>query len=346
MLIARAPVRISFGGGGTDLPAFYEDYGGAVLSTTIDRYVYVLLNVTRGTELQITSSDYGTFYRHNSQLPLRWDGDLSLPKAILHQFGIQRGIRMFLASEVPPGTGLGSSSAVAVAIIKGVGTACGIDMSRQELAEFACDMEIGKMGMPIGKQDQYAAAFGGFNFFTFTASGVQVEPIRVAAKTLERFHQSILLFYTGASRNSSTILGEQTRRSASKDAAVVAALQAVKTVAFEAKRLLERDRVRDIGELLHDSWQQKKKFASGITRPFVDESYEIARSRGAIGGKLTGAGGGGFLMLFCEPQRHSGVTEALEARGLKRMEFNFEQNGARVLVNGAGRLTRTLARAV
>ena len=345
MLLARAPVRISFGGGGTDLPAYYEKHGGAVLSTTIDRYFYVLLNVTHSNELQITSSDYRTFYRHDSEEPLQWEGDLSLPKAILHQFGIMRGIRLFLASEVPPGTGLGSSSAVAVAIIKAVSTACGMQMSRHELAEAACQMEIGKMGMPIGKQDQYAAAYGGLNFFRFEAGGVTAEPVRIAPEILEQFQERLLLFYTGASRDSSTILSEQTRKSSSNEG-VVAALGNVKTMAFEARRLLERGELRGIGELLDASWQQKKKFASGVTKPFVDESYEVAKHHGAIGGKLTGAGGGGFLMLFCEPEDQINVTVALERRGLKRMGFHFEQNGAQVLMNGAVRLDRTMARAV
>jgi D-glycero-alpha-D-manno-heptose-7-phosphate kinase len=346
MLIARSPVRISFGGGGTDLPAFYERYGGAVLSTTIDRYVYVLLNVSQSSKLQITSSDYRTFYRHNSEEPLQWDGDLSLPKAILHHFGVTRGVRMFLASEVPPGTGLGSSSAVAVATIKAVSMACGIEFSRHEVAELACQMEIGKMGMPIGKQDQYAAAFGGFNLFIFESRGVHVEPIRVDPRVLERFQQSILLFYTGASRDSSTILGEQTRRSSGADATVLAALKSVKAIGYEVKRLLEMGKLCEIGELLHASWQQKKLFASGVTKPFVDECYTLARKCGAIGGKLTGAGGGGFLMLFCEQQHQALLTEALERRGLKRMDFNFEQSGARVLTNNGVRLSRAVAKAV
>jgi D-glycero-alpha-D-manno-heptose-7-phosphate kinase len=345
MLIARTPVRISFGGGGTDIPAFYEKYGGAVLSTTIDRYVYVLLNVTQSSKLQITSSDYQTFYRHNSEEPLEWDGALSLPKAILHHFGVTRGVRMFLASEVPPGTGLGSSSAVAVALIKAISMACGLELSRHEIAELACEMEIGKMRMPIGKQDQYAAAFGGLNLFRFESGGVTVEPVRVEPAVLARFQRSILLFYTGASRDSSSILGEQTRRSSGDDAGVLAALKSVKAIAYEVKRLLETGRVTEIGELLHASWEQKKRFASGVTKPFIDESYALARQRGAIGGKLTGAGGGGFLMLFCDPDHHAAVTAALEGRGLKRMEFSFEHGGARVLTNNGVRLLRAVAKA-
>jgi D-glycero-alpha-D-manno-heptose-7-phosphate kinase len=168
----------------------------------------------------------------------------------------------------------------------------------------------------------------------------------VESSALERFQECILLFYTGASRDSSTILGEQTRRSGGSDAIVLAALQSVKAIAYEVKRLLETGKVSEIGELLHASWEQKKQFASGVTKPFVDECYALARKHGATGGKLTGAGGGGFLMLYCEPPHHASVSAALEGRGLKRMGFNFEHSGARVLTNNGVRLARAVATAV
>lgn len=343
MLITRAPVRISFAGGGTDLPAYYERYGGAVLSTSIDKYFYVMMNVTRNEELQITSSDYRTFYRHNREESLECDGALGLPRAILSYFGISRGVHMFLASEVPPGTGLGSSSSVAVAVIKAVSTACGLNLSRKEIAELACTIEIEKMKMPIGKQDQYAAAFGGLNYFTFASEGIEVEPIRVQQEILEGFRDRLLLFYTGAARDSGSILSEQTKNSSGNDATVISALHAVKTMAADARRMLERGQLLEIGALLHESWQHKRRFASGVTKPYIDEAYELARAKGAIGGKLTGAGGGGFMMLYCEPRRQPAVTEALERLGLKRMDFNFEKGGARVLMNASLRLFRGIA---
>src|SRR5512140_2284252 len=180
MLITRAPVRISFAGGGTDLPAYYSRHGGAVVSTTIDKHFYVFLNVSGDDSLQITSSDYRTFYRHDADTPLLFDGDLSLPRAILNHFGLARGISLFLASEIPPGTGLGSSSTVAVAMIKAVTTARGLFLSKQQIAELACQIEIEKLGEPIGKQDQYAAAFGDLNLIQFNADSVSVEPLKVA----------------------------------------------------------------------------------------------------------------------------------------------------------------------
>jgi D-glycero-alpha-D-manno-heptose-7-phosphate kinase len=338
MLIARAPVRISLGGGGTDLEAYYGRYGGCVVSTTIDKYFYVFLNVNQDEELVITSSDYRTFYRHDNNHVLAIDGDLALPKAVLNEFGVQKGVSVFLASEIPPGTGLGSSSTVAVATIKAIATACGLSLSRHQLADLACQIEIDKLSMPIGKQDQYAAAFGGLNFFTFTSEGVSVEPLRVDSETRRRLNQNLLLFFTGSSRDSAKILAEQKGSSEKDDPEVIVALHAVKEMALEVKACLECGDLSRFGELLDLNWRRKKRFASGITNPLIDECYSLALDSGAVGGKITGAGGGGFLMLYCEPEDQAAVTGALEARGLKRMDFRFETDGARVLLNAGLRL--------
>jgi len=346
MLIARAPVRISLGGGGTDLEAYYGRYGGCVVSTTIDKYFYVFLNVNRDEDLQITSSDYRTFYRHDSEQELLTDGDLALPKAVLHHFGIHRGVSLFLASMIPPGTGLGSSSTVAVATIKAIGTVSGLNLSKEQVADLASHIEIDKMGMPIGKQDQYAAAFGGLNFITFTSRGVSVEPLDVTPETVRRLEANLLLFFTGSSRDSAKILTEQKGSSEKDEPQVIAALHAVKEMALEVKLCFERDDLRRLGELLDLNWQHKKRFASGITNPLIDECYALARDNGAIGGKITGAGGGGFLMLYCEPEHQVAVTRELEAKGLKRMDFRFETDGARILLNAGLMLRPTgLARA-
>lgn len=339
MLIARAPVRISFAGGGTDLPAYYTRYGGAVVSTTIDKYFYVFLNVTADETIQITSSDYRTFYRHDSDTPMLFDGDLSLPRAIFHHFGLTRGLAMFLASEIPPGTGLGSSSTVAVAIIKAVTTARGLMLSKQQIAELACHIEIEKLGEPIGKQDQYAAAFGGLNLIQFSREGVTVEPLQIAPETRRELERNILLFFTGATREASSILRAQKQSSEQNDARVIEALHAVKEMAFKVKTYLERGDLARLGDLLDRAWQNKKKFARGVSNALIDECYDLALQHGARGGKVTGAGGGGFLMIYCEPPHQAAVTRALESKGLRRMDFRFESEGARVLVNAGLRLS-------
>ncbi len=333
MLIARAPVRISFAGGGTDLEAYYRQYGGMVISTTIDKYFYVFLKPNVNGAIQVSSSDYGTFYRQGVEEDLLWDGVLSLPRAILHHFGIRDGVSLFLASEIPPGTGLGSSSAVAVAVIKAISTAFGERLNRSEVAELACEIEIEKLGMPIGKQDQYASAFGGLNVMWFRESGVEVQPLNLSEDTLQRLQRNMMLFFTGSSRNSSTILQQQTKSSKEQNPKVIKALHSVKDIALRVNDCLLQGDLPRLGELLHESWEQKKRFASGVSNDMIDDCIASGRAHGAIGGKITGAGGGGFLMLYCDEEHQPEVRQVLEAKGLKEMDFNFDTEGARVLMN-------------
>lgn len=340
MLIARAPVRISFAGGGTDLPAYYEQYGGCVISTSIDKYFYVFLQPSPDPTLQITSSDYQTFYRQEAAADQEffWEGDLSLPRAILHHFGVTRGVSMFLASEIPPGTGLGSSSSVAVAIVKAITTAKGGKPSPYEVAELASYIEIEKMGMPIGKQDQYATAFGGLNRIEFERNQVTVTPLELSEKTVTQLEEHLMLFFTGSTRAASNILSQQKAASEQKDPQVLEALHAVKAMVKDVQTALERGDVDALGDILHESWERKKRFAHNVSNTRLDELYALARANGARGGKITGAGGGGFLMLYCAPAAHKAVTHALEQCGSKRMAFHFETGGARVLINAGLRL--------
>jgi D-glycero-alpha-D-manno-heptose-7-phosphate kinase len=340
MLIARAPVRISFAGGGTDLPAYYREHGGLVVSTTIDKHFYVIASLNGVDSVQITSSDYRTYFRQRRGEPLIWDGDLALPRAFLHEFGIDCGIGLFLASEVPPGTGLGSSSTVSVALAKALGALAGLKLSNAELAELASHVEIEKLGMPIGRQDQYASAFGGLNAIHFDRDNVWVEPIDCAPEVERTFESRIMLFFTRASRTAASILKDQQAATAHGSTHVVASLNDIKTMAETTIRLLRAGDLNGFGELLHESWQIKKRLAKGISNPKIDEWYEVARANGAIGGKITGAGGGGFLMLYCEEPYQEAVTSALEQKGLVRMDFHFERSGAMILVDSLPRVRK------
>lgn len=335
MLIARAPVRISFAGGGTDLESYYAQFGGMVVSASIDKYFYVFLSVNKSENIQIMSSDYQTFFRQHADQEMVWDGDLALPRAVLNHFNIREGLSMFLASQVPPGTGLGSSSTVAVSIIKAVSSLLGLGLSKQRIADLACHIEIDKLGMPIGKQDQFAASFGGINAMHFVGDGVTVDPLMLDAETIERLERNILLFYIGEARESAKMLSHQNQAVLNGEHAVLDSLHAIKAMAVETRRCFERGRLEEFGELLHVSWEHKKRLASGISNPRIDSYYELARSKGAIGGKITGAGGGGFLMFYCLPEHGAKVTEALESRGLRRMDFCIDFDGAKILVNNA-----------
>ncbi len=341
MLIARAPVRISFVGGGTDLPEYYRQYGGHVVSTTIDKYFYVFVSLNGSDSVQITSSDYRTFFRQRRGQPILWDGDLGLPRAFLHYFGIDAGVSLFLASEVPPGTGLGSSSAVAVALAKALSALCGLSLSRSELAELASYVEIERLGMPIGLQDQYASAFGGLNSIRFSADGVCVEPLELPSDVERTLERRILLFFTGVSRSAASILKDQRDATRQRDSNTLAGLHAIREMAQETVKLLRAGDLDGFGDLLHEAWKVKRRLARGITNPKIDEWYELARSCGAVGGKITGAGGGGFLMLYCPEEHQDTLTTALEAAGLVRMDFRFERGGAVILMDSVPRVRST-----
>lgn len=331
MLISRAPVRISFGGGGTDLPAYYERYGGMVVSTTINYYVYTILTPDAVNGVQIISADYRAWDQRPTCEDLIWDGDLRLPKAVTYYFNVREGVTVFLASQVPPGTGLGSSGSVAVSLVKALAFWCGLDLGPREVAELACYIEMEKLGMPVGKQDQYAAAFGGLNLMRFSRDGVEVERLRVSDETRAGLAQGLMLFFTGRSRQSSTILRQQQQASETGDRETIRRLDAIKALGEATRVALEEGNLSEFGELLHQSWMEKRRVVDGVTNPFLDECYEEARRLGALGGKVTGAGGGGFLLLYCPQERQHIVTEALERFGLQRRGFRLEKEGVQVL---------------
>ncbi|HEU0001811.1 MAG TPA: hypothetical protein VFQ36_12980 [Ktedonobacteraceae bacterium] len=335
MLIARAPMRISFGGGGTDLEAYYAKYGGMVVSSAINKYFYTVITADESDDLQVISADYRSLFRHTPYNDLFWNGDLALPKAILHHFGIRRGINLFVASEVPPGTGLGSSSAAAVTLVRALSTLTEQPMTKQQVAELASYIEITKMGMPIGKQDQYAAAFGGLNKITFASEGVTVEPLHIASDVQQTLEHRLMLFFTGSSRESTSILKHQRKSTEERDDVVLQALHNIKQVAFDVQACLEKGDLDEFARLLDYSWQEKRRLAPNLSTGSIDEYYSVALKYGATAGKITGAGGGGFLMLYCPEEKQDAVTEALEQLGLKRMNFHFDHSGATVLLNVA-----------
>jgi D-glycero-alpha-D-manno-heptose-7-phosphate kinase len=347
MLIARAPVRISFGGGGTDLEAYSGRFGGVVLSAAISRYCYVILTHGEPDGVQISSADMRRFnsrqapqagYGTGPASAAYLDGDLQLPWAVLHYFGIQRGVNLFLASEVPPGTGLGSSSTITVALCQALAALSDHPLSRTDLAEMAAQIEIEHLGMPIGRQDQYAAAFGGLNTLYFDPASVggrvRVEPLPLAREVSAHLERHLMLFFTGTARHSASILRAQRQATADSAPPVLDALHTIKALALEMRACLQAGDLAGFGHLLDQAWHHKKRLAGGITTPAIDAAYAAACAAGAWGGKITGAGGGGFLLLCCPPERQAAVTAALHPLGLHRMTFRFARKGAGVLLNG------------
>ncbi|HEX2988994.1 MAG TPA: GHMP kinase [Chloroflexota bacterium] len=331
-LIARAPMRISLAGGGTDLEDYYARYGGMVVSAAIDKYFYAVVSESGSQRLQLISANYGSFHSQEAVEDLVWDGNLALPKAVVDHFGLPAGHDVFMASEIPPGTGLGSSSAAAVCLSLALASKQGKQLSRAQLAEMASLLEIERLGMPIGKQDQYASAFGGINAITFSRDGTRVEPLTLPEDRIRELEKHLMLFFMGSSRSSSSILRQQRESTRRGDRRVLESLHAIKKMAVQMRRALDDGDLAEVGGLLDLSWSRKKTLASTVTNGEIDESYRIAIEAGALGGKVTGAGGGGFLLLFCPPGRQSEVSAQLEARGLHRIGFQFDFLGAHILM--------------
>jgi len=332
-LIARAPMRISFGGGGTDLEAYYAKYGGLVVSAAIDKYFYTVISESGSQSLQLISANYGTFHSQERVQDLVWDGNLALPKAAVDHFGLPAGHDVFMASEIPPGTGLGSSSAAAVCLSLALAAKRGMQLSRQALAELASRLEIERLGMPIGKQDQYASAFGGINVISFSEGQTTVEPLNLPYERVKELEQGLMLFFMGSSRSSSTILRQQRESTTRGDRVVLDSLHAIKEMAVQMRAELERGNLSAMGALLDLAWQQKKRLASTVTNESIDRWYQLAKETGALGGKVTGAGGGGFLLLYCPVERQGELASRLRAEGLYQIRFQFDFLGAHILLN-------------
>jgi D-glycero-alpha-D-manno-heptose-7-phosphate kinase len=337
MLVVRAPMRISYAGGGTDLQAYYQEHGGVVVSVSINKYFYVVVNPNQSTSLQVSSADYRAFLRYDEAYEaMGVGGELTHAREAFRYMGIGAGYSVFMASEVPSGTGLGSSSAVAVALVKALSTLKGQNLTRAALAEAACEIEIKRLRMPIGKQDQYAAAFGGLNAVWFDPDSVRVEPLDLPIGVLRRLEASTMLFYTGEIHDSSTILRGQESRTREGSTATLQALHTIKAAAVEVRQLLLDGDLNALGEVMDRAWDAKKSLSPSITTDAIDRAYSAAREAGALGGKIAGAGGGGFLVLYVPLPNQDLVTRVLHGMGLVKSDFQFDHAGARVLMNNVG----------
>jgi D-glycero-alpha-D-manno-heptose-7-phosphate kinase len=323
MIISRTPLRISFAGGATDLPSFYRYWPGAVVSTAIDKYIYITVN--RMFDHRIRAS-YSVTEIVDTAGELRHE----LIRESLKLLNLDGGIEITSISDIPSqGTGLGSSSTYTVGLLNALYAYKNRLVGAGRLAEEACQIEIERCGKPIGKQDQYIAAYGGFQYIQFNPDeSVYVDPILCSPETRRQLQGSLLMFYTGLTRSADSILQEQ-KANTETDAARRRRLRALMRLAQELRDALAANDLEAFGEILHQGWLQKRDLASGISTSRIDEWYECARAHGAAGGKILGAGGGGFLLLFAPPDRHAEIAAALPE--LRRVPFRFEPQGSKII---------------
>src|SRR5437763_8851589 len=299
MLIVRTPVRISFGGGGTDLPAYYQKFGGAVLSAAINKHFYTILQKRSDGKVQVISSDLRVVETWEDIARLSVTGsELEIPLCVMKELGCAVSVNLFLASEIPPGTGLGSSASVCVNVLKTLTNYLGLPMSKYELAERGFHIARHVLGKPVGKQDEYAASFGGINYINFHRDeSVTVEPLEWEPEVLRELQSNLMLFFTGAAHHSWTILKEQEQSTNKKIGIAVESLHEIRELADTMRATLKSGNLDEFGELLHRAWIAKKRVSEKISTPRIDEMYGAAPANRACRGKSTGAGGGGRRRL-------------------------------------------------
>ena len=325
MIITRSPLRISLGGGGTDLPSYYRKHGGFLMAAAIDKYIYITVH-RRFVD--------GFLLKYSQLEEVASIDEIRHPiiREALKLAGVQeRNLEIASMADIPAGTGLGSSGSFTTALLKALHAVRKNLVHPSELAEQACSIEIEKLREPIGKQDQYIAAYGGIACFEFLPDGrVQASPLNVSEQTLLELEDNLLLFFTGYARSASKILQEQHDKSTQSDEAMLENLHFVKELGRQSQRALEANNLREFARLMDVHWQRKKERSSIMSNEFINNSYDVAMANGAAGGKLIGAGGGGFLMFYAEDKAH--LRNAMRERGLTEVRFRFEPEGTKILI--------------
>ena len=324
MIITQTPLRISLAGGGTDLEAFYRYEDGMVLNMAIDKYVYVIVKERFDDKIYIN-------YSRKEIVDSVDEIQHELVREAMRKTGVEKGVEITTLADIPSeGSGLGSSSSITVGLLNALYMYQGEQVSPERLAEEACEIEIDICGKPIGKQDQYIAAYGGIRLFTFRRDGtVEVEKIGLPDDKFRKLGSNLLLFFTNRTRKAETILRKQKENTSKK----LDILREMKGLVFDAKEAILNHGFDDIGPILHEGWKLKRQLAEGISDPELDSIYEIALEAGATGGKISGAGGGGFLLLYVPRHKHDEVRKVMEEIGLRELPFMLERDGSKVIFN-------------
>lgn len=324
---AKAPLRISFGGGGTDVSPYCDEHGGVALNSTINKYAYCSIVPNHTDEIIVHSLDFDITVKYNVKENFIYDGKLDLVKAALKFMNIQTGCVVYLQCDAPPGSGLGTSSTVVVTLLGAMARWKGLKMDPHTLAEIAYEIERNDLGIKGGYQDQFASSFGGFNFMNFNHHEVIVNSLKIKKDTINELEYTLLLCYTGDIHVSSNIISDQINNCEKKEPIVLNAMEEIKTLAHAMKRELLKGKLNNFGDLLNESWIQKKKMSTKISNQKIDELYAEALKSGALGGKLLGAGGGGYLLIYCPYNKKHIISNRLTHLGCQITNWNFEFDG-------------------
>ena len=327
MIIARSPLRISLGGGGTDLPSYSEDHGGFLIAAAIDKYVYITLHETFVPDLIVK-------YSKLERVAKAADLEHPIIREAFDLLGLDgKSLELTSMADIPAGTGLGSSGSFTTALLKALNSYKKNLVHPAELAAQACDIEINRLHEPIGKQDQYIAAYGGITCFKFLPGGrVEAWPLKITEETRYLLEDNLLLFFTGYARSASSILKEQDDKSKSADKPMIQNLHFVKELGLKSQSALERGDLREFAGYMDLHWQRKKERSGGMSNPQINAWYDTAMAHGALGGKLIGAGGGGFLMFYAEDKAR--LRHAMREKGLKEVRFKFDFEGTKIVISG------------
>ncbi len=326
MIITRTPLRISIGGGGTDLPSYYQSFGGAIVSAAIDKYVFIGINRT-------FTSDYLLKYSEIERVDTASEIAHPILREALERHPLEPGVEIVSLADIPSGTGLGSSGSFTVGLLRAIYAHNRKATTPAQIAAEASIIEMENLGLPVGKQDQYIASYGGITCFDFHPDeSVTASPLGISGDTLRDLEEHLMLFFTGYSRAAESILADQNERSKAGDDGMLDALHHTKELGLEIKRTLEDGNTHLYGKLMHEHWLAKRERSPGMSNPAIDRWYELALANGAVGGKLVGAGAGGFLLLYAEEPRR--VRQALTAAGLNELRFRFDHDGSTVVSRG------------
>jgi D-glycero-alpha-D-manno-heptose-7-phosphate kinase len=327
MIITRTPFRITLGGGGTDLPSYYSKYGGFIFAATINKYMFI--NVNRPIVDDLVRVKYSKSETVNHRDELQHE----IAREAMRMMGIDNALEIVSMADIPAGTGLGSSSCYAVGLLNALHTMKREYITVKEIAEEACRLEIDILKKPIGKQDQYMAAFGGLTVLDIDKDGtVNVRKASVSDATVDDLNRNLLMFYTNTSRSADEILSEQSKGAKEEKKDIIESMHYIKELGYKILDAAESGNITDIGLMFDQHWEYKKRISTKMSNPRFDEIYEIARKSGALGGKISGAGGGGFFLFYVE-EKHEKFREQMKELGLREMRYRFDFEGTKVLAN-------------